>query len=59
MVHDIAQNFGGQILCRSTHPEILVEKALVDGDNKSFLLVRTELIVMWFHGDDVYLHFFS
>jgi len=44
------KNFGG-----STHLEILAEKTLVDGDNKSFLLVPTELIVMWLHGDDVYI----
>jgi len=48
----IAQNFG-----RSTRPWILVEKTLVNGDNKPFLLVRTELIVAWLHGDDIYLHF--
>jgi len=34
------ENFGG-----STHPDILAEKTFVDGDNKSFLLVRTELII--------------
>jgi len=54
IIYHIAQNFGG-----STHPDILVGKTLVDGDNKSLLLVRTELIVMWLHGDDVYLNFFS
>jgi len=47
-----AQNFGG-----STHPDILVEKNLADGDNKSLLLVRTELIVTWLHDDNVFLHF--
>jgi len=48
------KNFGG-----STHPDILVEKTLADGGNKSLLLVRTELIVAWLHGNDVYLNFFS
>jgi len=43
------ENFG-----RFTHPDTLVEKTLADGDNKSLLLVRTELVVMWLHGDDVY-----
>jgi len=42
----VVENFGG-----STHPEILAEKTLANGDNKSFLLVRTELIVMWLRGD--------
>jgi len=46
------ENFGG-----STHPDILTEKTLADGDNKSLLLGRTELIVVWLHGDDVYLNF--
>jgi len=57
----VVENFGG-----STHPEILAEKTLADGDNKPFLLVCTELIVAWLHGDDIdiygdeiYLHFFS
>jgi len=49
------ENFGG-----STHPEILAEKALADGDKKSFILVCTKLIVTWLHVDhDVYLDFFS
>jgi len=48
----VVEKFG-----RSTHPDILVEKTLADGDKKSLLLVHTELIVMWFHGDDVYLNF--
>jgi len=47
-VYRIAQNFGG-----STHPEILMEKILADGDNKPFLLVHTELIIVWFHGSMV------
>jgi len=50
----VVENFGG-----STHPDILVEKTLADGDNKSLLLVHTKLIVAWLHGDDVYLNFFS
>jgi len=33
------------------------KKTLVDDDNKSLLLVCTELIVMWLHGDNVYLNF--
>ena len=53
-MYHIAQNFGG-----FTHPDILAEKTLVERDNKSFLLVCTELIVAWLHGDDVYLNFFS
>jgi len=45
------KNFG-----RSTHPDILAEKTLAektlaDGDNK-LLLVCTELIVVWLHGND-------
>ena len=46
------ENFGG-----STHPDILAEKTLADGDNKSLLLMRTELIVVWLYDDDVYLNF--
>jgi len=41
------ENFG-----RSTHPDILA-KTLADGDNKSFLLVHTKLIVAWLHGDHI------
>jgi len=48
------ENFGG-----STHPDILAEKTLADGDNKSLLLVRTESIVAWLHGNDIYLNLFS
>ena len=48
----MVENFGG-----STHPDILVEKTLADGDNKSLLLVYTELLDAWLHGDDVYLNF--
>jgi len=48
----VVENFG-----ESTHPDILAEKTLADGGNKSLILVRTELIVMWLHGDDVYLNF--
>jgi len=48
------ENFG-----KFTHPDILEEKTLADGDNKSLLIVHIELIVTWFHGDDVYLKFFS
>jgi len=50
----VVENFGG-----STHPEILAEKTLADGDDKSLLLVHTELIVVWLHGNDVYLNFFN
>jgi len=50
-IYHIAQNFGRENFGRSTHPEILVEKTLADGDNKSFLLVCTKLIVAWLHGD--------
>jgi len=48
------ENFGG-----SAHPEILAEKTLADSDNKSFLLVHTELIVAWLCGNDVYIYFFN
>ena len=59
-IYHIAQNFGGQNLGGSIHPDILAKKSLADGDNKSLLLVFTELIFMWwFHGDDVYLNFFK
>jgi len=37
----------------------LAEKTLVDGDNKSLLLVHTELIVAWLHGDNASLKTFS
>jgi len=50
----MVKNFGG-----STNPDILAEKTLADAYNKSLLLVRTELIVTWLHGDNVYLNFFS
>ena len=49
-----AENFGGSI-----YVDISVEKTLADGDNKSFLLMHTELIVAWVHGDDVYIYTFS
>jgi len=50
------KNFGG-----STHPEILAEKTLANCENKSLLLVRTELIVTWLHGDALMMsiHTFS
>jgi len=50
----VVKNFGG-----STHPDILAEKILAEGDNKSLLLAHTKLIVVWLDGDDVYLNFFS
>ena len=51
----MVENFG-----RSTHPYILVEKTLADSDSKLLLLlVCTELIVVWLHGDDVYIYTFS
>jgi len=50
----MVENFGG-----STHPDILAEKTLADGENNSLLLVRTELIVTWLNSDDVHLNFFG
>jgi len=46
------KNFGG-----STHSDILVKKTLADGDSRLLLLMHTELIVVWLHGNDIYLTF--
>ena len=56
LIYHIAQNFGGRKLW-STHPDILAEKTLADGDKKSLLLVCTESIVVWLHGNGIYLNF--
>ena len=54
----IAQNFDGKNFCGSTHPDIWRKITLADGNNKSFLLVHTELIFAWLHGNDIYLYLY-